>query len=146
MVRAAKVRRRNKRAAERQAAAEAEIERLNAEEANLEHEEAEQANSEHEAEEAFHDQEVAEQANIVDEQANRAETPENEFESATADGQATFAMNVNDEVCPDFEYEENDGKKAFRCLQCKLFYLPGTHMFGNEILDYAICGKHLGVI
>ena len=28
---------------------------------------------------------------------------------------------LNDELCPDTEYDENDGKKAFRCLQCKLF-------------------------
>ena len=55
-------------------------------------------------------------------------------------------IEVNDELCPDTEYEENDGKTSFRCLQCKMFFLPMSYKYGDEIVDYRECRQHIGVI
>ena len=55
-------------------------------------------------------------------------------------------IHVNDEMCNDEEYHENYGKTAFRCMECKMVYIPGTFMHGNEIVDYNLCKQHLGVI
>ena len=52
---------------------------------------------------------------------------------------------INDELCIDEEFIENDGKTAFKCLQCKMFFLPGSFMYGNEIAEYDLCRTHLGV-
>ena len=43
---------------------------------------------------------------------------------------ATPPMNVNDELCPDIEYGENDGKTAFKCIECKLIFIPMSYMHG----------------
>ena len=40
---------------------------------------------------------------------------------------------------------ENDGKEAFECLQCKLLFIPGSHMHGNTIFEYEACRRHYGV-
>ena len=55
-------------------------------------------------------------------------------------------MNVNDELCPDIEYGENDGKTAFKCLECKLVFIPMSYMHGDGIVDYELCRRHVGVI
>ena len=49
-------------------------------------------------------------------------------------------------MCNDEEYHENDGKTAFRCMECKMVYIPGTFMHGKEIVDYNLCKQHLEVI
>ena len=66
--------------------------------------------------------------------------------SPTAASKAVAAMEVNDELCPDSEFEETDGKTAFRCLQCKIVYIPGTYMHGDTILEINQCRGHNGVI
>ena len=55
-------------------------------------------------------------------------------------------MKVNDELCPDIEYGENDGKAAFKCLECKLVFIPMSYMHGDGIVDYELCRRHVGVI
>ena len=51
-------------------------------------------------------------------------------------------MVVEDEVCPDTEYASvddddigSDGRKASRCFQCRMLYLPEDHKDGNEIVN-----------
>ena len=46
---------------------------------------------------------------------------------------------------PEEGLQENEGKEAFECLQCKLVFIPMSHMHGNPIFDYESCRKHLGV-
>ena len=57
------------------------------------------------------------------------------------------ANNVNDELCPDDVYHkvENIGT-AFRCLQCRLLFLPMSHLDGNNIVNYETCRMHIGVL
>ena len=59
---------------------------------------------------------------------------------------------VDDEVCPDNEYAgENDndigsdGRTAFRCFQCRMLYLPMDYKDGNQIVNYELCRRHIGV-
>ena len=66
--------------------------------------------------------------------------------AAPADPKAAQAMKVNDELCPDNEYGENDGKSAFKCSECKLLFIPMTYFHGDGIADYEHCGKHIGVL
>ena len=42
-------------------------------------------------------------------------------------------------------FEENEGKDAFKCLRCKLFYLPMSHIYGNPIVEFKTCKKHIGI-
>ena len=64
----------------------------------------------------------------------------------------TPATVVEDEVCPDTEYASVDdddigsnGRTAFRCSQCQMLYLPEDHEDGNEIVNYELCRRHIGV-
>ena len=41
--------------------------------------------------------------------------------------------------------KENDGTEAFECGQCKLLFIPMSHMYGNPIYKYESCRRHLGV-
>ena len=54
---------------------------------------------------------------------------------------------VNDELCPDALYlnAENIGKEAFRCLQCRMMFLPTSHLEGNRIKNFDLCRMHIGV-
>ena len=42
--------------------------------------------------------------------------------------------------------EENNGKEAFKCLECKLLFIPMCHMLGNKTFDYESCRRNLRVI
>ena len=44
------------------------------------------------------------------------------------------------------ECEENNGKEAFKCLECKLLFISMCHMLGNNIFDHESCRRHLGVM
>ena len=46
---------------------------------------------------------------------------------------------------PEEGLQENEGKEAFECRQCKLVFIPMSHMHGNPIFDYKSCRRHLGV-
>ena len=37
---------------------------------------------------------------------------------------------------PEEGLQENEGKEAFECRQCKLVFIPMSHMHGNPIYDY----------
>ena len=54
-------------------------------------------------------------------------------------------VDVNDELCPDDKYHENDGQSAFKCNECKMLYLPGIFMCRNKIEEFSSCRTHLGV-
>ena len=60
----------------------------------------------------------------------------------------TPAVVVPDEFCPDDVYHEVEtiGKTAFRCLQCRILFLPISHLDGNTIVDYESCRSHIGVV
>ena len=151
VVRAAQVRRRQRRAAERQTAAEADREEAKAEEA------AEKAAVEAESECV-----KAEQADRDCTEAaehERAEAAKAAHDEAEQAGQALAVQTapLDQDYCndivniphldgePEEGLEENDGQEAFKCLQCKLLFIPGSHMHGNEIFDYESCRRHLGV-
>ena len=137
VVRAAQVRRRQRRAAERQAAAKAESERVEAEQADRDHAEAEKA--EHEREVTEH-----ESVDVVAAQAGQALA----VQAAPLDQDSCNDPFVNIPQLdgePEEGVEENDGSEAFKCLQCKLVFIPMSHMHGNQIFDYDSCRRHLGV-
>ena len=74
-----------------------------------------------------------------------AETVEGQVaEEATEDVAAAIGKDVNDEVCPDDEYNvvDNIEKTAFRCFQCRMLFLPVSHIHGNEIVKYESCRRH----
>ena len=54
---------------------------------------------------------------------------------------------VDDEFCPDDEYHEveNIAETAFRCLQCRMLFLPVLHSEENDIANYESCSRHIGV-
>ena len=141
VVRAAQVRRRQRRAAERQTAAEAESKRVEAEQADRDRAEAAQAEhktvvTEHERDEA------AKAARVEAEQARQALA----VQAAPLDQDSCNIGNIPQlDGEPEEGLEENDGQEAFKCLQCKLLFIPGSHMHGNEIFDYESCRRHLGV-
>ena len=59
------------------------------------------------------------------------------------------AQIVNDELCPDDIYHhaknENIEQSAFRCLECRMLFLPTSHVDGSNILDFSSCRRHIGV-
>ena len=75
--------------------------------------------------------------------------PQNSVPSATS---AAGVEEVNDEVCPDTEYASvdvdnrfDDGKKAFRCYECRILHLPVDYIDGNVIENCNLCRGHIGV-
>ena len=56
---------------------------------------------------------------------------------------------LSDELCPDDIYHQAESesieKKAFRCLECRMWFLPTSHIDGNVILDFNSCQSHIGV-
>ena len=56
---------------------------------------------------------------------------------------------LSDELCPDDIYHQAESesieKKAFRCLECRMWFLPTSHIDGNVILDLNSCQSHIGV-
>ena len=132
VVRAAQVRRRQRRAAERQTAAEADREEAQAEEA-----------AEKVAVEAESERVKAEQADRDRTEAaehERAEAAKAAHDEAEQAGQALAvqAAPLDQDYCndivnipqldgePEEGLEENDGQEAFKCLQCKLLFIPGS--------------------
>ena len=56
---------------------------------------------------------------------------------------------VNDELCPDDVYHqaesESIGNRAFRCNECRMLFLPSSHVDGSKIEDFNSCRRHIGV-
>ena len=56
---------------------------------------------------------------------------------------------LNDEFCPDDIYHpaesESIREMSFRCLQCRMLFLPTSHLEGSQIKDFNSCQKHIGV-
>ena len=56
---------------------------------------------------------------------------------------------LSDELCPDDIYHQAESEsieqKAFRCLECRMWFLPTSHTDGNVILDFNSCQSHIGV-
>ena len=54
---------------------------------------------------------------------------------------------VSDEFCPDDVYHRVDGigQEAFRCFQCRMLYIPTSHVDGNPIVTHEMCRMHIGV-
>ena len=78
--------------------------------------------------------------------------PRNSLPPATSAAAVVPPELVNDEVCPDTEYDSedvdtrcDDGKTAFRCFQCRILHLPADHSDGNLIVNYNLCRRHIGV-
>ena len=54
---------------------------------------------------------------------------------------------VSDEFFPDDVYHGVDGigQEAFRCFQCRMLYIPTSHVDGNPIVTHEMCRMHIGV-
>ena len=56
---------------------------------------------------------------------------------------------VNDELCPDDVYHqaesESIGNMAFRYNECRMLFLPSSHVDGSKIEDFNSCRRHIGV-
>ena len=50
---------------------------------------------------------------------------------------------LSDELCPDDIYHQAESEsveeKAFRCVECRMWFLPKSHSDGNVILDLNSC-------
>ena len=60
---------------------------------------------------------------------------------------------VTDEVCSDDTYKDSEpeekdtiGETSFRCFQCRMLFLPDSHVDGQPIKDYEKCKSHIGVL
>ena len=55
----------------------------------------------------------------------------------------------NDELYPDDIYHqaesESIGQRAFRCQECRMLFLPTSHLDGSVISDFNSCQRHIGV-
>ena len=58
------------------------------------------------------------------------------------------AKTVNDEFCPDKDYQnvETVGITPFRCHECRMLFLPENYAEGNTIENFESCRSHLGVL
>ena len=56
---------------------------------------------------------------------------------------------LSDELCPDDIYHqaesESIGQRAFRCQECRMLFLPTSHLDGSVISDFNSCQRHIGV-
>ena len=67
------------------------------------------------------------------------ENIENESEKSTF---CEPTEKVRDEFCPDDVYNG----EAFRCFQCRMLYIPKSHLDGNPIVAHERCRMHIGVL
>ena len=85
----------------------------------------------------------------VDTEAAKAIQPLSEnddFENLEKEQQVQV---LSDELCPDDIYNqaesESNEETAFRCVECRMWFLPTSHIDGNVILDFNSCQSHIGV-
>ena len=88
----------------------------------------------------------------VAEEASTAEETSTSEEASTAEEASTVVeKHVSDELCPDDVYassevSESIGETSFRCYQCRMLFIPSSHVDGQNIVDYDSCQKHIGVL
>ena len=72
--------------------------------------------------------------------------------ASEASNDTIIRREVTDEVCSDDVYKDSEpeetavGQTSFRCFECRMLFLPDSHVDGQAIKDYESCRSHIGVL